>query len=269
MKEKSLRKKIKLIVTMLIISVIALTFVAISFAWMSANRKVKSNGLQVVLDNSAGVTAGNVMILKREGADGAKDVSDRGSIILTEYDTVFTDKNVNTPLLVRIEVNNISPDSNGDYADITLEIVCNNDKEGKWKDEDGKLNRVLSNIVFLSCAAGDAELNTKTNLEDIYISGIAYLGLHAQQKTFVSYTKEGQRITLDGTKASSLSFTVSNYEDKLQDGKLVLYVEINYDQNLIQAYVDQHGVEVGEDAGLDSVSFESDLTSFKLKTQDK
>ncbi|MBQ0099350.1 MAG: hypothetical protein KBS91_02245 [Firmicutes bacterium] len=307
MENKNEQKKLISIVITLCSLFLALILAVSTFAWMSMNRKLFITGANFTIGKNEDLGIYKIKILKREGADNAKDVSGSGNVALTEYDTVFTDKNVNTSIMMRLELGGL-PIKDGVYQPFHLRVKCGGadtfiqnmegystdnvqEKEDEWvnsgavfqKDEgatynqywqqsDGKFSQVLSNIIGIRCGLGNTTINALTDDNDIYTGAKEYL---ETPPVGAPVLPEQTFLNSVGTeKKGILQFEFKNYGDYVNDSEMVVvYIDVNYNDTLITLFSEQLGFSTSSfddsTGSTESVHFTSDLTNCFIFMGDK
>ena len=81
-----------------------LFFTDYTLGWFSENKKVASNGFVIQTEKNSQVTTISTYAFRYDGMYGAIciPIEDNTEIAMSEYDVIFTDKNVNTPLFFRV-----------------------------------------------------------------------------------------------------------------------------------------------------------------------
>ncbi len=114
-------------------------FVA-TIAWFAMNDNTNGNGLTVSVARGSDIKLLSCYAVRYDGNYGAiaTDVSSGNEVItMSEYDYIFTDRNVNTPLFLRMEIANFATTD-----DLLVTIPC----RGAYKN-DGKVEPYLSNVI--------------------------------------------------------------------------------------------------------------------------
>ncbi|MGN1099939.1 MAG: hypothetical protein ACI4S9_06305 [Christensenellales bacterium] len=256
----------QLLSSCLSVAVIAVFLIlsATTFGWFASSENVDATGFAIKLDSMGSVSVRNVTLYRRDGAQGARIVTD-DIISLPVYDTVFTDNNVNAHIIIRTEILGLQL-QNGSYP--TFNLVASYDNDLPWLDEEkNSLTQLLSNVVEIRAAIADTALaqTDANNAKDVYAGALELLG-PATSGVFVSVEDDVY------SKASSLTTVFSDYDDKVltEDGYgyAVLFIEITYNQTLVQRYLDGNDIDIHTTGASDVLSFDCDLTSFYLKGGD-
>lgn len=118
-----------------------------TLAWFSMNQSVSATGMSVRVAKMSNINILSCYAIRYDGKYGAiaYDISGGDSdITMSEYDYVFTDRNVNTPLFIRMEIANFDT-----TKDLTVSIPCT----GSYKT-DNKIDPYLSNVVSVKLLYG-------------------------------------------------------------------------------------------------------------------
>ena len=124
-----------------------------TIAWFSTNLVAKTSGLSVTVKAGSTIKLLSCYAIRYDGNYGAlaTNVMNGGaSIAMSEYDYIFTDRNVNTPMFLRMEIANFNTSN-----DLTVTIPCT----GGFK-VDGKVEPNLSNVVSAKFMRGLKSGNT-------------------------------------------------------------------------------------------------------------
>ena len=111
-----------------------------TLAWFAANQAVSATGMSVKVAKASNINILSCYAIRYDGSSGAiaYDISGGTSnITMSEYDYVFTDRNVNTPLFIRMEIANFDTTKN-----LTVSIPCT----GSYKTGN-KIDPYLSNVI--------------------------------------------------------------------------------------------------------------------------
>lgn len=150
-----------------IIAILAVIFFTdYSLGWYSENRIVSSKGFKIATEENSSVTTLSTYAFRYDGMYGAVclQIQDNTEIAMSEYDVIFTDKNVNTPLFFRVVAQGI-PNSSG--GSITVTIPCTTPNYSTTSNVidfgDGlEAQNVLSNLITCKLGCGIVLNNTRT-----------------------------------------------------------------------------------------------------------
>lgn len=270
---KSKKGKLIMAAAELVVAALLLTMCVYSYAWFSTNRTVSAGGMNISVQGYSGVTVDSFQVYKRDGSlDAARKVSDNlnpVSVEMTEYDTVFTDRNVNTPVIVRVLLTGVD----GTQA-VRVTLDCPSDH---WKTENDILSNYMSNLIRVNCSllpALDA-YNPDTQPDDIYTGAISALSSGAQRYASVTRTvTQGVVSYSNDAKITQISFTIGTdaiasalADTYLNTGELAVYFELDYAAELVDAYITQHGIDVTSTGSVvnDMIDFTYDVGSFTFE----
>lgn len=257
-----LKTLVPVILAACLLFVCVLAYGKIAYGWFSQNKVVEANSFQVSLKAINGIDLGEYYIFKRTGAEeGALNVTNENSIVMTEFDTVFTDKNVNTPIIVKICIKQYP----SDLSDICINLFS----EDNFLDSDNKIGNYLSNLIRVSAMVGNPTLDAYDEDEEpesIYSEVTSYFKNkenNFDSNTFVSvtYDEENRSYSIN-EKKYAFSLVISGYESAISNGELCIYLDFNYDLDLVETYIQEHGIEVGsfnDDGSSDIVNFQCDI----------
>lgn len=270
-------KDFKRQIYLLLIRIIAcaLVFVGTTYAWVSINDVLNIGGTRIQLKGEPGVAVSDFYVYKRDGeGNTARIVSstkNNVSIEMTEYDTIFTDRNVNTPIVIRAKILGVA---DGSTPHVT--ITCTNGTHLEKLGEEYVLARYLSNIVGIRCGYGDDILNAMEpdkNVGEVYDKARDVLKSE-QLYSFatvheVTDPDTGHKVLENGEKLYRIEFDLPVFHQKAGDpnDQPIIWIEFTYNEDNIKAYIDQHGIEVDAsgEAGQDLIKFPNDISEFKFE----
>ncbi|GEM_PF-5283916 len=237
-----------------------------TYAWLKQNAAVSSSGLPYLLDDSRGISIQNVEIYKRDGKEGARLVTEADRIDMTEYDTIFTDRNVDTPIIYRIILDPVPAGRDIKWTVQCLEV------SRSWTDTgtaEGKMKQYYSNISAIKIGTGTAELNALTEPEAVYTGAIAHL---AEDGVAASRSFATDRRTGDArnryehvSKVDELSDTVTVKSSDIHEGKLVLYMQLSYNPELVASAMEDYETG-GSGTTLDeAVNYQNDMSAVRFE----
>ena len=199
-------------------------FTDYSLGWYSENRQVKSTGMGITIESQSAVTTLSCYAFRYDGMFGAicLDVSDNPEIAMSEYDVIFTDKNVNTPLFFRVVAQGI-PNTEGGYISVTIPCTTSNYSQSSNVITAGDgLNAlgVLSNVI--TCKLGCGLIENEQRVTDAYFP-------EATTETRVEHNVSiftGVRDLMKPANATA---------NKVQSGKYINNIEKDEDGNVLSA----------------------------------
>ena len=249
--QKSIRK---LLIGYIVIFVLTLLAgVTATYAWVSENRKADSRGARLMVQEVSDITNISCYVLKYDGVNQASyTLIESGTtyqITMSEFDMIFRDRNVNTPLIIRLIVTDLPGDvrtnSNGHF---TINIPCSSD----YKNEQGHIVGTLSNVLTIKCGCGLTSAKTLdafgTTVNDSSKVSIFRGAIQAMEGNLAADSDE----YITGTTSSrtkkdiiTLRLGYSEYVNHIQTinqkDAIVLNIEFNYVTALVEEYVNSYG----------------------------
>ena len=231
-----------------------------------------TSGMSVTVATGSKIRILSCYAVRYDGNYGAIAVnvsSGNANITMSEYDSIFTDRNVNTPLFIRMEIADFDP-----TKDLQVTIPCS----GSFKTNN-KVDPYLSNVVSAKFMTGlktssgvvvDTNTWTGNNVTSAAVVA-SYQGMHdhaaeSNGYPFVRGNSKQQSVTLNlsAQDAFDEDFIITK-----QDGTevIIAFVALDYyvtsEVNLVSSYIDSYnGAE-------HSVSFISDINSITLSNGDR
>lgn len=252
-----------------------------AYAWFNSASQQSSDadGFTIYADSSLDILS--AYAIRYDGVAGAKATNLLGSnvpaIAMSEYDYIFLDRNVNTPVFFRFEIAGFDTSK-----DLKITIPC----EGSFHPEGSNqiIDNKLSNVVCAKFLTGlksgsgtvkdDKDVTTAAGAKASYDGMIAYANEKNQDKTpkipgnpYVTNVSTSTKVSsLQLTLNHSVVFDPSMLMDHTIDGntvkKAVIFLELDYyvegSVNLIKSYIDSYGSTTY------SLNFEADITSMTL-----
>ena len=244
---------------------------AATIAWFAMNKNADGNGLNISVARGSDIKILSCYAVRYDGNYGAiaTDVSGgHKSITMSEYDYIFTDRNVNTPLFLRMEITNFNA-----AKDLLVTIPCS----GAYKNDD-KVEPFLSNVVSAKFLRGlkvdgnvvvDSYTWTGNNVitSDVVSS---YKGMlaNAADSTGTPFVSNGSKqntitLTLPSSFVFDEDFIITRKDEENNDIDVaIVYVELDYHVtntvNLVSEYLDSYN------GSEHSLSFASDIEIVEL-----
>ncbi len=250
-----------------------------TYAWFAAKRTQDEgvNDFGVGSDDSD-ITAISCYAIKYDGVYGASATQlvsgQQHNVVMSEYDTIFTDKNVNTPLFLRIEIAGFNTSK-----DLQITIPSSGDY---YKENTTNIDNKLSNIVCAKFSTGLKQSNGSV-IADNYVlpdsnqpltgSDITaiYTGMRDNVSgvtgtPFVKSSSQKDReitITLPSTEVYKSGFVLNRVIDGEATDYVVIYLAFDYyvtnTTNLVEDYITSyHGA-------LHSKTFAPDIGMITLR----
>ena len=262
-------KKGKLILSAIHVVALFLCLILATFAWFSNNKQIKSSNIGMTIQSVSDVTTLSAYALRYDGTigaacykigDGEGEVTD---VEMTEFDRIFRDRSVNTPLIYVVELGNV-PDSAG--YNIIVKVPCSekfirvNDTSSNEYTDDGEtpfvIQRYISNVVSVKVNCGGALPTgglTQTTTQRIDNNVTVFQTQKTAFQSLTSGDAVGQyaTVTTNGTVFSKASYvevrlSQAQYHEYIYAGendqgetenRLMLYIQFDYDQNLMDAFI--------------------------------
>lgn len=268
MQKEFTRRLISLCLVTLIGAVTVFTY--LSRAWFSNNEKTHNGTSIVASEVPEDLMVDGYTVYKRENvqqADGsmtkkytATTSDSLNDVDMLPFDSVFG-RNENTPLIVRILVSGKAVDGHTallltldredteelkPYCDDGFGLHANATNE-TLHTENGKIINYLSNIAQIKFAV-IKELNDATQAEKIYDTALTYFKNQVPAaKAYAEQTRNGKDYTVTKNTNSLLWNLPSDYgaDCLTDDGHLYIYVEIDYEEHLVAAYLQNHESNFG------------------------
>lgn len=251
---KSIRKILVSYIAIFFLTIIA--SVGATYAWVAEHKTVDSNGAKLLIQEVSDITNISCYVLKYDGIEQAScTLIERGNtyqITMSEFDMIFRDRNVNTPLIIRLIVSDLPSDvrtnTNGKF---TINIPCSSG----YKNENGHIIGTLSNVLTIKCGCGLTSAKTIDNYGptiegnekvNIFRGAIASMdsNLAADSDEYITGTDERTKKDI-----INLNIYYDDYKnhiqvidiDGIQKDAIILNIEFNYVTDLVEEYVNSYG----------------------------
>lgn len=272
-------------ITALVCLVAVAVTVSGTFAWYITSRRTDASLQAVTSEEGGAIVCGPYTVyLKTTDTSGApvyqvyNALNDE--IVLNAYDSVFGE-NEDTAIIMKIPVTGTSLDGGSDllltlsranreeFSSDEFGLLANAADSGNHV-EAGKIIKYLTNIASFRFQLIPA-LNGETNAGTIYETARAEFDKGTEAHAFVSWTRNQKTYTVTKDK-NQLSWDIPAAgisAAKTADGALNLYVEINYDANLVAAYLQDHSasIPVQKLSDVELLRFVSDLTQAAISVK--
>lgn len=243
-----------------------------AIAWFALNDNTNGNGLRVSVARGSDISILSCYAVRYDGNYGAiaTDISSGAeSITMSEYDYIFTDRNVNTPLFLRMEIANFNKTD-----DLLVTIPC----RGGYKNNSNQVEPFLSNVVSAKFLRGlkvdgnvvvDSYTWTGNNVTtSAVVSSYEGMLANAADSVGTPFVSGGNKqnyitLTLPASIVFDENFLVTRKDvDNNDIDVAIAYVELDYhvtgNINLVTEYLDSyHEAE-------HSLSFLSDIEVIEL-----
>ena len=253
--EAELRRQMRRSLVSCILLLLVITASSISLGWFSEVRTVSGATEMQMREDVVSSIPFTAYIF--DESDNMVKESVGVSITMPAYDTVFVERNTMNSLIYRVPVfGNIIKD--GGAFEITLTLLDLSDETGyddynhhadPTDPETGEptggdpvIANYLSNVVFLKCAVIDG-------LQDI--SGMDTTTVYESALDFLRDANNASVVTTHtffegtaGAKTGSITFTVSDYDFPEGADYLNVYIEIGYDKDLVDAWLEANDMSI-------------------------
>ncbi len=215
----------------------ALLLVSLSFAWLALNRAADAEGIQMQMDaQSMSITNYDVYKYNSETNEVDNITSDDTIYELEPYDSIFTERNVNTPLLLRVKLSGFPTES----AAINFTVSCIDGHTNMGDDYTSNIVYVKyateSTINAYAAAQGENELNGETSSNDeIYYTATEYFRTVNEKSQFAQAEFSGNKYVYTGEKALSLDCSLALSAAEKSGQSAVVYLIIDYEPDLVEA----------------------------------
>jgi len=224
--------------------------IVVTYSWISINDRIDSSSMVLDIRDVSEITTISAYALKYDGVYGAVcyDIREKSYIIMTEYDRIFKDRNVNTPLIYRLEISNVATNSE---SYISIKIPCNQEyiletesnqkvnsfttgyqfgTTGRFTNKSSfVIQQYISNVLRIKIGAGEHTIEPiPTDSEYIAANETVFNYQHTalnevedgdRSKTFVTVTDDTANSTKSFEKVSEITVTIhyEDYEEFLYD----------------------------------------------------
>ena len=279
-KNSSIRSTVlTLIVSLIFLIVVGIAYMSITFGWFAKNEVVDAYGMNISVNHDD--TVATYYIYKydtaRERASLQTEVVDDNgnsslvnntisSLVINPFDTIFTSRNVYTPVVVRIEITGKMVKESG-TINISLDRLAHNDTtlSATYKDGlyNGTLNEYASSVLYFKGAAKStlATVRDKDNnlisLTDNFTEENANVFWEGYKTAFTNYSGDKKMFTtIDDdsvekedrtyTKIDEINIPVSytsadwTLDNEGNRDKLNIFFFMAYDETYVNYYVEEH-----------------------------
>lgn len=253
--EAELRRQMRRSLVSCILLLLVITASSISLGWFSEVRTVSGATEMQMREDVVSSIPFTAYIF--DESDNMVKESVGVSITMPAYDTVFVERNTMNSLIYRVPVfGNIIKD--GGAFDITLTLLDLSDETnyddfnyhadptdpetGEPTGGDPVIANYLSNVVFLKCAViDDLQDISEMDAATVYESALNFLRDASNASVVTTHTFfEGE----NGAKIGSITFTVSDYDYPEGADYLNVYIEIGYDEGLVDAWLEANDMSI-------------------------
>jgi len=225
-----------------------------TYAWLCNNRKLKADSIDTQLAFNGAVII-NIDIYKYiQETNTIEEISDQEFPAITAYDSIFLERNVNTPLIFKITLLGEFKESK------TMDLVLDCSSS-----EASRKAKKTSNLIYVKA-------QTKENVEGLDESSITK-EFHSVVDYFKTVSSSKQFMTVRKTedgwefveKKTSITYplTLTDNEKENPNKTVDIYMILDYNEDLILAHeLDKYGeIEIMQS----EVKFDNDFTQLQFK----
>ena len=229
--EKLTKLKIRVVssTATLIFAIFGFLSVNGSLAWFSNNKRVDVNGMQIQsVVEELRIGSCEIYYYDVERTTGALWTDETQKAFMREYDSVFTDRNENKSLILKIPVQGPYV-REGKAFTVTLDCTQALYEINSDGSQTNKVSDYLSNVVQIK-ADVVTSLKNETDANVIYTEAVEYFKTTKKdkEKSFVVLSDDVAK------KDTSITFTIENYGAATS---IDLYLEMDYSPELIKYYL--------------------------------
>lgn len=253
--EAELRRHMRRSLVSCILLLLVITASSISLGWFSDVRNVSGAADMKIREDVVSSIPFTAYFFDESDNVVKETVSSR--ITMPAYDTVFVEKNITNSLIYRVPAFGNMVRAGGAF-DITLSLFDLSDETGyddfNYQTDpvdpqtgeptggDPVIANYLSNVVFVRCAVIDglqdvSEMDSAT----VFDSALAFFRDGNNDSLITTHTFfEGTA----GAKTGSITFTVSDYDYPEGADYLNVYLEVGYNETLIDAWLEANDMSI-------------------------
>ena len=248
-----------------------------AYAWFNNVQHSNTQSDGFLIEGGSSLNVLSCYAVRYDGQQGAIAIdvlNSQQGIVMSEYDYIFKDRNVNTPLFLRMELSNFVP-----TQDLVITVPCN----GAYKDDNEVINPFLSNVVWAKFMYG-LKVDGDVNVDDKTWTGntVSNADVIASYQGMLERAKDsaGKSYVSNNSKTNSITLTLSHSDSGVFDDDfiitrtiggeevdtVVVFLEFDYyavrgGVNLVQQYVDSQKTLDFE------LSFASDIQSIAISNE--
>jgi len=224
-----------------------------TFSWMSQSTAGDVDQIDGTIESVKDLYISEYKVYRYSDDEKAGILDESTNITLSAYDTVFTDRNENNPLIIKIIMEGVTI-TNGASFSITIDST-----ESLYVDDtvaSPVINAALSNIIKINCAM-ISSLDTETDANTIYTTSKNFFA-----DTTNTY-QSGQFVTINNSTLSKTTSITLSFSGYTASNNIVLYLELNYDDDLVNQFLQNTtgGTQITASAIGQEIDFASDLST--------
>lgn len=230
----------KILITSLInIVLILICTIMVTFAWLSTNRDVNSSGVQITIDQ--GDLSFDYTIYQY--VYNTNTYTDNGSFTLNQYDMIISSRNIHNAIIIKLEIFGQIIEQHNDFI---ISLLCTDSSYS---------TRSLSNVIYFK--AGLFNNISSNDAETIYITA---------ENNFTSLIAYKFK-TSETTKVTQISVPISNYNNYIINNKLIIYLQIGYDDELAEEFNTITADDLADVIENPTIVFNSDVYELNIATE--
>ena len=261
-------KTTRILATLALLACLVTT--SVTYAWVSINKGVMASNMRMTIQPVSDVTTLSCYALRFDGSlgaicykigEGQDEVLD---VTMTEFDRIFRDRIVNTPLIYVLELGNV-PNTAGSY--ISIKVPCTGKyiqpatgaATNSYVDNGNSsyvINEYISNVISvkIGCSGSITEPTATTtqrvennvNIFKTQIANFRSITSGDRMAEFVSVTRSNDTVTYSKVQNVQIRLTQSEYSGFLYNAPdegggssnhLMLYIQFDYDESLMDTYI--------------------------------
>ncbi len=197
------------IISLLNIILLFICFITVAYAWLAMNTETNSSGMQIEVQQHMINLEYTVYKYNKDTLAGYDATEENDAFELAPYDSIILSRNEHLSIIVKLVIDGqIIIDNNP----IAINLFCS---------ETSITARSLSNV--LEFKIGLFTINS-SDANTIYTTA---------ETNFESITNSISFVE-NGVKNTEAAITVDSYSSYVSDSKLTLYIQFNYNQELVQ-----------------------------------
>lgn len=263
-----------------------------TFAWFGLNKRVDANGMTISVKKEDDVNI-SLMSYKKVQNQSGDYVVDRSTTphALNRYDQVFTSDNVYTPVILQLVLTD-GTYSDGDELPLKLHhlaeydstvIRTGVDENGSETEttsstsRDAPLSSYISSVLDVKAVVYNGAFNFDTMVDYFKNGGALDGNTYSGGSHSFAQTDEQGEVVIDensdpihALKEETISIPGVKYQNSGSESsrRCVLYVYLDYSEELINAYIDQmRGGDGGITLTEDNYALKGDLDYISIKRE--
>lgn len=270
MSQKSVSKKLILDLVLTLILLIA-CIVGGTYAWMSRNASLKANNPNMQIFAPDVVVRDYTVYQYNSETNKVDDVTTESGIYqMTQYDSIFLERNVYTPLLFKIDLGEVTPGA------LSVNVYC--DSTHRTGSDHYTSNVVcvkaatagaISNYAVAHGGTAISTITTEAERQNLFDAAANYFKTNNTKGQFCTVAKvsSGGGIEYQFTKQTTITFNFNLSADDIVTGRndektTTIYLIVDYEPTLVEAQQIQHfsNIEI-QGAYTEPISYPNDITT--------